>query len=200
MRRRPGRWTAACAVWWVLGTPVAGAELYRWTDPDGVVRYTNDPDSIPPAHRPGAQLVDSPQPRPTPKASTPSAPDPDVIPFAAGSPIQARVYVNGVPLLLLLDTGAERTVIAPAALARAGVDPEGGRPVELLGVTGGAAAREVVVPELDVAGARLGPLTVVAHDVGVGGADGLLGRDVLAQFTLTVDAAAGRATLVPAGR
>ena len=62
-------------------------------------------------------------------------------------------------------------------------------------------AREVVVPLLDVAGARVGPLRVIAHDPGAsstaGAVDGLLGRDVLDYFTLTVDAAAGRATLTP---
>jgi hypothetical protein len=38
---------------------------------------------------------------------------------------------------------------------------------------------------------------VIVLDVGVAGVDGLLGRDVLDHFTLTVDAARGQATLVP---
>ena len=48
-----------------------------------------------------------------------------------------------------------------------------------------------------MAGARVGPLTVIVHDVGLADIDGLLGRDVLDRFTLTVDSARGRATLVP---
>jgi hypothetical protein len=38
---------------------------------------------------------------------------------------------------------------------------------------------------------------VVVLEAPVGGADGLLGRDVLDFFTLTVDSTAGRAILTP---
>jgi hypothetical protein len=69
--------------------------------------------------------------------------------------------------------------------------------VEIVGATGRAAAREVTIPRLDVVGARVGPLAIIVHDVGVAGVDGLLGRDVLDYFTLTVDTAAGRAILTP---
>jgi predicted aspartyl protease len=117
--------------------------------------------------------------------------------FAAGGPIHAPVLVNGVALTLMLDTGAARTVIAPDALARAGIDASRGRPISIVGVTGGAAAREVAVPRLDVAGRALGPLSVIAHEVGGAGVDGLLGRDVLDAFTLTVDPGGGRAVLTP---
>jgi hypothetical protein len=55
----------------------------------------------------------------------------------------------------------------------------------------------VIVPVLDIAGASLGPLWLIVHDAGLGGVDGLLGRDVLDAFTVTIDAAAGRATLIP---
>ena len=61
----------------------------------------------------------------------------------------------------------------------------------------GATAREVIVQRLDLAGVQVGPLAVIAHDVGVGGVDGLLGRDVLDRFTLTVDSASGQAILAP---
>jgi len=54
-----------------------------------------------------------------------------------------------------------------------------------------------MVATLDLAGSRIGNFPVIVHDAGVGNADGLLGRDVLDAFTLTVDAAGGRATIVP---
>lgn len=175
----------------------AEAQLYRWTDAEGVTRYTNDPASIPPAFRARAHDIGSPQGRPPlPPAPRPPAVDPTVIPFAAGGPIRAAASLNGAPLTLMLDTGAERTVISPAALSRAGIASLG-RAVQILGVTGGAAAREVTVERLDLAGTRLGPLAIIVHDVGLGDVDGLLGRDVLDYFTLTIDAAAGRAVLAP---
>jgi predicted aspartyl protease len=106
-------------------------------------------------------------------------------------------WLNGVPLRLVLDTGADRTLISPSAMARAGFDVAGGTPVRIRGVTGDAVAPLVSVARLDVAGTRVGPVAVVVHAVPGHGADGLLGRDVLDAFTLTVDAASQRAILLP---
>lgn len=178
-----------------LVLPIAAdAQLYRWKDAGGVTHYTSDLTSVPPAFRDSAEDVGSPQARPPePAPSVGSA----VIPFAAGAPILAAAAVNGVPVTLMVDTGAERTLISPQALARTGLTLGGGRPVRIVGVTGGAGAREVVVPRLDLAGTQVGPVAVIVHDGSFGGADGLLGRDVLDAFTLTVDSAAGQAILRP---
>jgi predicted aspartyl protease len=105
--------------------------------------------------------------------------------------------LNGVPLRLVLDTGADRTLISPVAMARAGFDATHGMPVHIRGVTGDAVATLVSIPRLDLAGTRIGPVAVVVHALAGQNADGLLGRDVLDAFTLTVDAASRRAILVP---
>ena len=55
----------------------------------------------------------------------------------------------------------------------------------------------LTVPSIDVAGSRVGPVALLVHDAGLNGIDGLLGRDVLDAFTVTIDTAAGRATLTP---
>jgi predicted aspartyl protease len=120
--------------------------------------------------------------------------------FTPGEPIVINARLNGVPMTLLLDTGADRTLISPAAVERAGYGRmivPGGSSVRILGVTGSAVASVVTVPLLDVAGARLGPLSLLVHDAGLGTLDGLLGRDVLDAFTVTIDTAGGRATLTP---
>src|SRR5919108_2234495 len=103
-----------------LATPSA-AGLFRWTSPDGAVHYTSDPESIPEAYRAGAVDVGAPAPNPTPPPTP--APAGTVLPFGGGGPVVVQARLNGVALSLLLDTGADRTVIAPAALARAGVNP-----------------------------------------------------------------------------
>ena len=173
----------------------ATAQLYRWTDGDGTVHYTTDAASIPSTFRDSAVDVGSPTPGPIVPA-TPAVPSGAVIPYSGG-PLGVDAAINGVPLRLLVDTGAERTLITPAAMARAGIDISAGSPVQIRGVTGDATATVVSVPGLDVAGARIGPLPVIVHALGSEGVDGLLGRDVLDGFTVTVDATARRATLVP---
>ena len=109
-----------------------------------------------------------------------------------------------------MDTGADRTVIAPEVIARAGLGDQTGRPIQVVGITGVSTATLVTIPILEVAGARIGPLVVIAHalpptlratpadgssETSTGSVDGLLGRDVLDAFTLSVDTASGRATL-----
>jgi len=119
-----------------------------------------------------------------------------VVPYSGG-PLIVDASLNGVALRMLLDTGADRTLISPEALARAGLDASQGTPVQIRGVTGEAQAVLVSVPRLDVAGAQVGPVAVIAHAITNSGVDGLLGRDVLDAFTVTVDSASRRATLVP---
>jgi hypothetical protein len=187
---------AALVALLVLATATpAAAALFRWTAADGAIHYTSDLDSIPEAYRAGAVDIGAPAARPAP----PGAPAPSglVVPFTGGAPVVVEARLNGVLLSLLLDTGAERTVIAPAALARTGIDPAFGTPVRISGVTGSAAATLVAVPLLEVAGARVGPLSVIVHPMPSDSLDGLLGRDVLDAFTVTFDAGAGRVTLLP---
>ena len=119
--------------------------------------------------------------------------------------------LNGVPLTLIVDTGADRTVISPEVIERAGLGGQAGRAVQVVGVTGTSTASLVTLPLLDIAGARIGPVVVVVYALpatfrgtgsseeaggsAAGAIEGLLGRDVLDAFTLNVDTGSGRATL-----
>jgi hypothetical protein len=180
-------------VLWLTAVPVS-AQLYRWTDAQGTTHYTTDPAAIPAAYR--ERAVDIGAPTPGPVTAVPEAATGVVIPYTGG-PLVVDAWLNGVPLRLIVDTGADRTLISPDAMARAGFDVTGATAVKIRGVTGDAAASVVPVPRLDVAGTQVGPVGVVVHAIAAEGADGLLGRDVLDAFTVTVDAAAGRAVLVP---
>src|SRR5205823_5904676 len=124
-----------------------------------------------------------PHPRPTP---APSAGHPEMR-INTGAPITVVALLNGVPHTLVVDTGADRTVLSPSAIERAGLDDQIRRPTQIVGATGMTTATLVTVPLLDVAGARIGPLTVIVHALpSVDRAepvDGLLGRDALDAFT-----------------
>ena len=181
-----------------LAAPAAG-DLYRWTDAEGTVHYTADLASIPPTFRDTATPLNTPQARPIPP---PTANEPVALKVSPGAPITVEARLNGVALTLIVDTGADRTVISPEVIERAGLGGGAGRSVQVIGVTGTSTATLVTLPLLDVAGARIGPIVVVAHALpstfrGSDAVDGLLGRDVLDAFTLSVDTASGRATLTP---
>jgi predicted aspartyl protease len=107
--------------------------------------------------------------------------------------------INGrAPVQLMLDTGASRTTISPAALVGLGVTYRDAPKVEIRGVTGTASAYLVGLESLEVGGARVGPLRVLSHDAQMGGgAQGLLGQDFLSYFRVTIDNARGQVELAP---
>jgi hypothetical protein len=194
----------------------AAAQIFHWADGGGVQYYTTDFDSIPLEYREIARTIYSTPREPGPgvedptsalqgpqtaNESSPNAGAPET-PSASGTTLVSKggvimvgANLNGIPLTLLVDTGASKTMISPAALSRAGLDSSGGQPVRVIGVTGVGDAFEVTVPRLDVAGAQVGPLGIVAHDLPGAGADGLLGRDILSGFILTIDVGRSRVTL-----
>ncbi|MGH7373103.1 MAG: aspartyl protease family protein [Candidatus Rokuibacteriota bacterium] len=190
-------------------TPVS-AQIYRWTDERGEVRYSQGINSIPPQFRGGAVMMSTPSPpaAPAPAATEPapsSAPAGTTpaggarIPFTPGQPIMVNARINGGgSTQLLLDTGAQGTVISPTALAALGISYRNAVRGSIKGVTGNADVLAVRIESIEVEGARFGPLLVVSHDAGLGsGRDGLLGRDFLDNFIVTIDSAARVVTLTP---
>ena len=121
------------------------------------------------------------------------------IPFTPGQPIMVNARINGGGnTQLLLDTGAQGTVISPTALAALGISYRDAVRGSIKGVTGDANVLAVRVESIEVEGARFGPLMVVSHDAGLGsGRDGLLGRDFLDNFVVTIDSANRVVILTP---
>ena len=186
-------------------TPVS-AQIYRWTDERGEVRYSQGIQSVPPQFRGGAVMMSPPS---QPAAPVPAAPEPAAgssppagvarIPFTPGQPIMVNARINGGgSTQLLLDTGAQGTVISPTALAALGISYRNAVRGSIKGVTGNADVLAVRIESIEVEGARFGPLLVVSHDAGLGSErDGLLGRDFLDNFIVTIDSAARVVTLTP---
>lgn len=177
----------------------ASAQMYQWVDERGGVHYSEGIDSVPERYRSQARQLPYQKLPPTPEPKALEGP-PGVtrIPFTPGSPILVNAKINGAgPITLILDTGADRTVIAPLPLWKLGVSTRGAPRGEITGVTGTSRVDVVQVSSVEVGEARVGPLTIIAHDTDFKNADGLLGRDFLDQFTVTIDSKAGVVTLAP---
>ena len=115
-----------------------------------------------------------------------------------GSPVLVSARINGAgPVTLILDTGSGYTLIAPSVLGKLGVSTEAVGRGLLKGVTGMSYANAVWVSSVEVGEAKVGPLLVIAHDAGLTEADGLLGRDFLANFNVTIDSKERVVTLAP---
>lgn len=198
----------------LLGPVPAAAEIYRYTDATGTSHYVEGIDSVPQEYRARAAPVglrNAPAGAPTPAPTGPGAAlgrpgaatgvpraGAATIKYTPGQRIMVDVKINGsANANLLLDTGADRTMINPRVLVSAGASIS--RPVGTTRVTGVAGSDEVsfvVIDSLEVGEARVGRMQVASYDV-AGAGDGLLGRDFLDRFSVNIDSAAGVVTLSP---
>ncbi|HUL32033.1 MAG TPA: retropepsin-like aspartic protease [Thermodesulfobacteriota bacterium] len=192
--------TAAFVLVFALFYGIALADIYYWVDDQGIQNYTTRFESIPERYRPKVQFLPAPPSPPAPPEleRKPALKGPTKIPFTPGLPVLVSVKINGSgPITLLLDTGADRTVVAPAVLQRLGISTENGPRGVLKGVTGTSNVDAVWVTSVEVDEAKVGPLLIVAYDADLKGADGLLGRDFLANFNVTIDSKEQVVTLAP---
>jgi hypothetical protein len=104
-----------------------------------------------------------------------------------------KVFANNTAVLLLLDTGAEATVLTPAAAQRIGAQHarvEWGR--QMHGLTGDIPADGLELRNLTIGGievprrrVRVGPIEIV--NALSGPLDGVLGADILRSFDIDLD-------------
>jgi len=193
---------AALALTLTLLTTPATAEIVKYTDDRGTNHYVEGMESVPQQYRARAVPLgmnnDGKSLPPTGGLTSLTPKGTATIPYAPGQRIMVNATVNGnTSAQLLLDTGADRTMINPRVLAAAGVSlarPVGSAVVS--GVAGSQQMQFVTINSLEVAGASVGKLTVAAHGVD-GAGDGLLGRDFLEHFSVNIDSAKGVVTLTP---
>ena len=200
----------------LLGPVPAAAEIYRYTDAAGSSHYVEGIDSVPQEYRAraapvGLRNAPAGAPTPAPAGLGAAVGRPGAAPGGPGSApgapkagattikrIMVDVKINGnANANLLLDTGADRTMINPRVLVSAGAAIS--RPVGTTRVTGVAGSDDVsfvVIESLEVGEARVGRMQVASYDV-AGAGDGLLGRDFLDRFSVNIDSAAGVVTLSP---
>lgn len=110
------------------------------------------------------------------------------------------VWIDTKPSVLLLDTGAQRTILTEAAVRRLHLRTDPLHITHTAGIGGGSSDFDVWAGSF-----MLGPANVpierlaVGHfhlrDLGGITPDGLLGSDILSQFDLDLDPKAGRITL-----
>jgi len=192
-------WIGSLILSFILMPVLALAEIYYWVDDQGIQNYTSRLESIPESYRSGAQTLSLPT-SPVPPELQPSVSQPGLtrVPFTPGSPVMVSARLNGVgPIALILDTGSDRTVVKSSALEKLGISTDYAGQAVLQGVTGTGYGSAVWVNSLEVGEARVGPLLIIVHDTDSKEADGLLGRDFLAYFHVTIDSKDRIVTLTP---
>lgn len=191
----PGRALVAGLAMAILAAAPAAADIYRWMDHEGTLHHASGLERVPEQFRKTAERMPASPGPAVPSMAVP--PGTSRIAFTPGSTILVTARIGGAgPITLILDTGADRTLVSPDALGALGIPIEAVGRAQIKGVAGSTEADLVWIPSLEVDAARIGPLRVVALDAGID-ADGLLGRDFLDRFRVTIDAQAGTVTLAP---
>jgi hypothetical protein len=193
-------WVATLILISLFLAPPTFADIYYWIDDQGTQYYTTRLESIPEPYRSKAIPLSLPTSPPVPPEITPRPlqKGPTRIPFTLGAPVLVSAKINGGgPITLILDTGADRTMVAPSALSRLGISFENALRGVVRGVTGASYAEAVWVNSVEVGEARVGPLLIIVHEADLQGVDGLLGRDFLANFNVTIDSKEQVVTLSP---
>ena len=120
--------------------------------------------------------------------------------------LYVRAEIDGAPLKLLLDTGAERTLLTETVVDRLRLPRDHQHATRTFGIGSPTASWDANLPHgLALGGTTFPVRTVTVGSFGMdkldgGGADGLLGADILLAFDMDLDLPDGRLTLYRARR
>jgi predicted aspartyl protease len=117
--------------------------------------------------------------------------------------VLVTVRADGFPLKLIVDTGAERTVLTSRASERLGTAPQIQFRRSLRGVAASLTGREVEFKSFTIGGVdvpwRRATVAQNALPPSFGAADGILGNDVLGKFDIELDLPNRRMSLYQTG-
>ncbi|MGH7164707.1 MAG: retropepsin-like aspartic protease family protein [Nitrospiraceae bacterium] len=203
-----------------LATPrLVWPAVFHCVDASGAHLYTDNPaeaehctmiyEEPPQAQKPPTRPKGGPGEQP-PAPSTGA--DPAMSPSEAFAATQPSAYVR-VPVLraghswvvqvrlngtrdakLILDTGADITVLSYAVVRDLGIVPSASAPTVTLGTVGGSVRADIVqVETISISEAEARNVTAAVHDLpdAPPGVEGLLGMTFLEKFLVTLDSAKG---------
>jgi clan AA aspartic protease (TIGR02281 family) len=207
------RIASCCLVAALLAAAPAAAEIYRWTDADGRVHFTQDLSQVPAPYRSqaeqGAKQPDASSRVQTFSRGSPAAPAAPAPPAAgatgkdapvwripvqrAGTGMVVAVRINNeVTAPFLIDTGASDVLVPLSVATRLGLDLDESRTKRYATANGVVEHPVVMLRSVSVGGATVENVPAsVSPDMDLG----LLGLSFFNHFTYNIDAAAGVVTL-----
>ncbi|ETW97134.1 TIGR02281 family clan AA aspartic protease [Candidatus Entotheonella palauensis] len=190
----------ACVIL-LLQIPWSWGAIYKWTDNNGQVHFTDNPATIPDAYRDQIETHTSkgmPPERLAPRPSQPKVPaSPSrtarpprafAVPLKrAGNSLIVRATLNGFARVpLIVDTGASVTVIATKTAQRLGLNLDRAAMIPMRSASGVFLAHLTKVRSMRVGDAIVKDVEVVVHDISPGRERGLLGMSFLDHFNVTI--------------
>jgi len=191
-----------------LALAPAYAEIYKWVDREGRVHFSDTLAGIPAEYRdhieekPGHTATSRSDPAPprvtTKRLSSVLTPPSYTVPLRRdGNAMLVEALVGGtVRTRLLLDTGAEFTVLSTAAAQRLALNLGSAAVIPLRSASGVFFAPMMKVHSIAVGEATAYDVEVIVHDA-TPGLDGLLGMSFLDNFLVTISTNDEKLILTP---
>ena len=175
-------------------SPRSTGQLYKWIDGGGNIHFTDEISAIPAEYLDQVEKGSRQRTRGTPRVSTPAATtattpaNENSFPlYTVGNRMFVDVVLNGsVKARLLVDTGAEHTVISSELAQRLSLNPNTTWFVPVGGVGGSALTFLSKVRSIAVGEATVSDLDVLVYDAGV---SGILGMTFLGEFEFSINVA-----------
>ena len=192
----------------LLALAPAYAEIYKWVDRDGRVHFSDTLAGIPSEYRDHieekagltatSRSDPAPQRVPPKRLSSVLAPPSYAVPLRRdGNAMLVEALVGGtVRTRLLLDTGAEFTVLSTAAAQRLALNLGSAAVIPLRSASGVFFAPMMKVHSIAVGEATAYDVEVIVHDA-TPGLDGLLGMSFLDNFLVTISTNDEKLILTP---
>src|SRR5215831_18487508 len=186
----------------------AYAEIYKWVDRDGRVHFSDTLAGIPSEYRDHieekagltatSRSDPAPQRVPPKRLSSVLAPPSYAVPLRRdGNAMLVEALVGGtVRTRLLLDTGAEFTVLSTTTARRLALDLGSAAVIPLRSASGVFFAPMMKVHSIAVGEATAYDVEVIVHDA-TPGLDGLLGMSFLDNFLVTISGSDHKLILTP---
>ena len=204
-------WRALLIV--ALGSGLARAEIYQWTDAAGRVHFTQNLGQVPPQYRALAEArAKSPRRDPVQTYAAPAAPEPGggsargvqsdadetyrISVSRAGTGMLVQVLLNGTTSApFLIDTGASDVLVPKSVADRLGLQVGPNTRTKRYATANGVVTHPVVMlRSVALGGARVENVPAsITSDLQFG----LLGLSFFNHFTYNIDAAQGVVTLKP---
>ena len=204
--------SVVCLSWvfLLLTLAPAYAEIYKWVGRDGRVHFTDTIAGIPSEYRDRLEekadttpvLLRAPEPSQTRPARLSRAPLPASMSYEVplqrkGNAILVEAVVGGtMHAHLVLDTGAEFTVLSPAVARSLALNLHDAAVVPLRSASGEFFAPMIKVQSITVGDAKVHDVEVIVHDA-TPGLDGLLGMSFLDNFLVTISGSDHKLILTP---
>ena len=204
-------WRALLIV--ALGSGLARAEIYQWTDSAGRVHFTQNLGQVPPRHRAAAEArANAPRRDPVQTYATPAAPDPGggsalgmqpdadetyrISVSRAGTGMLVQVLLNGSTRApFLIDTGASDVLVPKSVADRLGLQVGPNTRTKRYSTANGVVTHPVVMLRSIALGGAV--VENVPASISPNLQFGLLGLSFFNHFTYNIDAAQGVVTLKP---